>query len=190
MGIVWARNLGEEASQSRSRHDLMDTTKPRSAEQCSTLLTLRVFRAIDDTHSKVAACKVINLFISPTLGHGTPNVKELQKEVQVHKALKNEYILGFVHSEVVDREREQEGWVPGLYMILELAVGGDLFDKIGTSKIPSSFLSFSCGSRGACTGVLTGSSRYWSSGRSREVLLCAAHVGHGKFPHHIRRGLS
>lgn len=32
---------------------------------------------------------------------------------------------------MVDRDREAEGWVPGLYMLLELAVGGDLFDKIG-----------------------------------------------------------
>ncbi|KAK1923636.1 kinase-like domain-containing protein [Papiliotrema laurentii] len=90
----------------------------------------KVFRAIDDAHSRVAACKVVNLFISPTLGHGTPNVKELQKEVQVHKALKHNYILEFIHSEIIDREREKEGWVPGLYILLELAVGGDLFDKI------------------------------------------------------------
>lgn len=79
----------------------------------------------------MAACKVVNLFISPTLGYGTPNIKELQKEVQVHKSLKHPYILDFVHSEVIDREKEREGWVPGLYMLLELAIGGDLFDKIG-----------------------------------------------------------
>ena len=79
----------------------------------------------------MAACKVVNLYISPSLGHGTPNVKELQKEVQVHKSLKHTYILGFIHSEIVDREQEGEGYVPGLYMLLELAVGGDLFDKIG-----------------------------------------------------------
>lgn len=98
------------------------------------MLTFRVFRAIDDTHSRIAACKVINLFISPTLGHGAPNIKELQKEVQVHKALKNNYIIEFIHSEVVEREKEKEGWVAGLYVLLELAVGGDLFDKIGMSS--------------------------------------------------------
>jgi len=81
----------------------------------------------------VAACKVVNLFISPSLGVGTPNVKELQKEVQVHKSLKNQYILEFLHSEILDKEKEKEGWIPGLYLILELAVGGDLFDKIGMS---------------------------------------------------------
>ncbi|WWC92860.1 uncharacterized protein L201_007821 [Kwoniella dendrophila CBS 6074] len=92
----------------------------------------KVFRAIDDKNSSVAACKVVNLFISPSLGYGQPNVKELQKEVQVHKALKNEYILKFIHSEVIQKEKEsqEQVWVPGLYMILELAIGGDLFDKI------------------------------------------------------------
>lgn len=95
------------------------------------LTRYRVFRAFDDAQGRVAACKVVNLYISPSLGYGTPNVKELQKEVQVHKSLKNQYILEFIHSEVVDREKEGEGWVPGLYMILELAIGGDLFDKIG-----------------------------------------------------------
>jgi serine/threonine-protein kinase Chk1 len=74
---------------------------------------------------------VVNLFISPSLGVGTPNVKELQKEVQVHKALKNQYILEFLHSEILDREKEREGFKAGLYLLLELAVGGDLFDKIG-----------------------------------------------------------
>lgn len=94
------------------------------------LTPTRVFRAIDDEHSKVAACKVVNVFVSSTQ-HGTPNVKELQKEVQVHKSLKNSYILEFLHSEIVDKAKEQAGVVPGLYMLLELAVGGDLFDKIG-----------------------------------------------------------
>jgi serine/threonine-protein kinase Chk1 len=76
---------------------------------------------------------VVNLFISPSLGVGTPNVKELQKEVQVHKALKNQYILEFLHSEILDIEKEREGFKAGLYLLLELAVGGDLFDKIGES---------------------------------------------------------
>ena len=49
----------------------------------------------------------------------------------MHKALKHSYILEFLHSEIVDRDREREGYVPGLYILLELAVGGDLFDKIG-----------------------------------------------------------
>lgn len=97
------------------------------------LTVTRVFRAINDTNNKIAACKVVNLFISLTLGYGTPNVKELQKEVQVHKSLRNPYILEFLHSEIMDKEKEREGYVPGLYILLELAIGGDLFDKIGES---------------------------------------------------------
>ena len=50
--------------------------------------------------------------------------------MQVHKSLRNPYILEFIHSQVVEREQEQNGYVPGLYILLELAVGGDLFDKI------------------------------------------------------------
>lgn len=98
---------------------------------------------MNDTSGSVAACKVVNLFISPSLGVGTPNIKELQKEVQVHKSLKNQYILEFLHSEILEKEKEKEGWIPGLYLILELAVGGDLFDKIGvftTSAVASSDL--------------------------------------------------
>ncbi|KAL7425213.1 Chk1 protein kinase [Cryptotrichosporon argae] len=90
----------------------------------------RVFRAINDATSSVAACKVVNLFAPASSAYAAPNHKELQKEVQVHRSLKNAYILEFLHSEIVDREREREGYVAGLYMVLELAVGGDLFDKI------------------------------------------------------------
>lgn len=99
-------------------------------------LMYRVFRAFHETNGS-AACKVVNLFVSPSLGVGTPNVKELQKEVQVHKSMKNPYILEFLHSEILEKEREKEGLMPGLYLLLELAVGGDLFDKIGTSNVLS-----------------------------------------------------
>jgi serine/threonine-protein kinase Chk1 len=78
---------------------------------------------------------VVNLFVSPSLGVGTPNVKELQKEVQVHKSMKNPYILEFLHSEILEKEKEKEGYMPGLYLLLELAVGGDLFDKIGKFNV-------------------------------------------------------
>lgn len=49
----------------------------------------------------------------------------------MHKSLHNTYILEFLHHEIIDQNREKDGIVPGLYMLLELAVGGDLFDKIG-----------------------------------------------------------
>jgi hypothetical protein len=94
-------------------------------------LSRRVFRAFEETgtgYGRVAACKVVDLFINPAAGVGAPNHKELQKEVQVHKSLKHEYILEFIANELVE---EQSGYIPGLYMLLELAIGGDLFDKIG-----------------------------------------------------------
>lgn len=90
-----------------------------------------MFRAIDDEQGRVAACKVVNLFVP---GKDAPNIKELQKEVQVHKSLRNAYILEFIHNELVEQAKEREGYVPGLYLLLELAVGGDLFDKIGESS--------------------------------------------------------
>jgi hypothetical protein len=108
-----------------------DQLLPAYIDLSSTFVPYRVFRAINDQTSSVAACKVVNLYISAALGYGTPNVKELQKEVQVHKAMKHDYILEFLHSEIVDKGKEEEGLVPGLYMLLELAIGGDLFDKIG-----------------------------------------------------------
>ncbi|WVQ78984.1 hypothetical protein IAT38_001076 [Cryptococcus sp. DSM 104549] len=103
----------------------------------------KVYKAINDERGHVIACKVVNLFISPSLGVGTPNIKELQKEVQVHKALKNQYILEFIHSEVVGEEKQQQGWVPGLYIQMELAIGGDLFDKIAPDEgVPEDLAKF------------------------------------------------
>lgn len=88
--------------------------------------------AVNDDTKQLAACKIVNLYISPSLGMGIPNLAELKKEVQVHKAMSHDYILRFLGSDTYDqRAAEMEGWVPGLYMLLELASGGDLFDKIG-----------------------------------------------------------
>ncbi|CAK9787372.1 Pkinase-domain-containing protein [Cutaneotrichosporon oleaginosum] len=85
----------------------------------------RVFRAIDDAKGRVAACKVVNLDGQDGFA---PSRKDLQKEVQVHKSLKSSNILEFLHYELLESGKTQ--YVPGLYMLLELAVGGDLFDKI------------------------------------------------------------
>ena len=87
----------------------------------------------------------------------------------MHKSLKNEFILGFLHSEVVDKDKEREGWVPGLYMLLELAVGGDLFDKIGESRL-SRWIHHS-----------TSSTRYRGTRRSGQILLRSASVWHGEW---------
>jgi serine/threonine-protein kinase Chk1 len=98
------------------------------------VLTCRVFLAVNDETSKLAACKVVNLWIDPALGTGAPNIKELQKEVQIHKAMSHDYILRFMGTETYDMSAQDQGYVPGLYMLLELAQSGDLFDKIGESR--------------------------------------------------------
>lgn len=89
----------------------------------------------------------------------------------MHKALKHNYILEFIHSEIIDREREKEGWVPGLYILLELAVGGDLFDKIGES----------CGTFTSRIR-LTISARCGSPGGLGQVLLCSAFFRNSAYP--------
>ncbi|KAJ9103356.1 hypothetical protein QFC19_004455 [Naganishia cerealis] len=77
---------------------------------------------------------------NPALGNvqvaSSEDVKLLKKEVQVHRTMKHPYVLEFIDSLLVDHRRSADvaevdgAVVPGLYMLLELAVGGDLFDKI------------------------------------------------------------
>jgi serine/threonine-protein kinase Chk1 len=56
--------------------------------------------------------------------------KTIEKEMRIHAALKNPNILEFLNAVVVEL-RHHHQFVPGIYMLLELAAGGDLFDKIG-----------------------------------------------------------
>lgn len=48
----------------------------------------------------------------------------------MHSALHHEYVLRFINAVVVEM-KHKERYFPGIYMLLELAGGGDLFDKIG-----------------------------------------------------------
>ena len=50
--------------------------------------------------------------------------------MRVHAALKHEHVLEFLNAVVVDLKHKQT-YIPGIYMLLEFAGGGDLFDKIG-----------------------------------------------------------
>ena len=52
--------------------------------------------------------------------------------MRVHAALKHEYVLEFLNAVVVDLKHKHT-YIPGIYMLLEFAGGGDLFDKIGMS---------------------------------------------------------
>ena len=89
-------------------------------------LCFRVFRAIHFEDHRVAACKVVAL---------TPETKPydrkmIEKEIQVHSALKHPNVLEFMNAVIVEANGRSR-YHPGIYMLLELAAGGDLFDKIG-----------------------------------------------------------
>ncbi|OAV97595.1 CAMK/CAMKL/CHK1 protein kinase [Puccinia triticina 1-1 BBBD Race 1] len=79
----------------------------------------------------IAAIKVISLVNAssgPTLDE--QSFKRIKKEIKVHSALKHANIL-----ELIDSVEDQEGIPsrkipPAFYIILEYAVGGDLFDQL------------------------------------------------------------
>ena len=56
--------------------------------------------------------------------------KSLDKEMRVHAALKHGNILEFLTAAIVEPGTESP-FIPAIYMLLEFAAGGDLFDKIG-----------------------------------------------------------
>ncbi|KAJ7609587.1 kinase-like domain-containing protein [Mycena polygramma] len=85
----------------------------------------RVFRAVNVKDHRVAACKVIVL----TPETSEKERKTIEKEMRIHAQLKHSNILEFMDAVVVELKHQQH-YVPGFYMLLELAAGGDLFDKI------------------------------------------------------------
>ncbi|KAJ7017039.1 kinase-like domain-containing protein [Mycena alexandri] len=85
----------------------------------------KVFRAVNIQEHRVAACKVIVL----TPDTSEKDRKTIEKEMRIHAALKHINILEFKDAVVVELKHQQH-FVPGFYMLLELAAGGDLFDKI------------------------------------------------------------
>ena len=93
---------------------------------CNFSRRFRVFRAVHFEEHRVAACKVVSL---------TPETKPydrkmIEKEIQVHSALKHSNVLEFMNAVIVEANGRSR-YHPGIYMLLELAAGGDLFDKIG-----------------------------------------------------------
>ncbi|KAI6153067.1 kinase-like domain-containing protein [Pisolithus tinctorius] len=73
---------------------------------------LGVFRAVNVEQHSVAACKLMHIDENTT----EKERKTMDKEMQIHLALKHKNVL--------------DSYVPGVYMLLEFAAGGDLFDKI------------------------------------------------------------
>ncbi|KAJ7189907.1 kinase-like domain-containing protein, partial [Mycena pura] len=85
----------------------------------------RVFRAVNIKDHRVAACKVIVITPQTT----EKERKTIDKEMRIHAELKHANILEFLNAVIVEL-KHQHLYVPGYYMLLELAAGGDLFDKI------------------------------------------------------------
>ncbi|KAF7760630.1 hypothetical protein Agabi119p4_10039 [Agaricus bisporus var. burnettii] len=84
-----------------------------------------VFRAVNVAEHRVAACKVISLTPATT----DKQRKTIEKEMRVHAALKHSNVLEFLNAVVVELKHAHL-YFPGIYMLMELAAGGDLFDKI------------------------------------------------------------
>ncbi|KAJ7054487.1 kinase-like domain-containing protein [Mycena amicta] len=85
----------------------------------------RVFRAVNIEEHRVAACKVV------LLTHQTTDKerRNLEKEMRIHASLKHENCLAFIDACIVELHHQSK-YVPGFYLLIELAAGGDLFDKI------------------------------------------------------------
>lgn len=84
-----------------------------------------VFQAVNTEDHRVAACKVVALTPKTTPAER----KALDKEMRVHAALKHNNVLEFLTAVVVESGTNSP-YVPAIYMLLEFAAGGDLFDKI------------------------------------------------------------
>ena len=92
---------------------------------------ISVFRAINpesETHPQ-AAVKVVSY--QSTTNRQPIDRRALQKEVQIHSILKHKNVLAFLGSvEYAVASSAPSNYVRGLYILLELCAGGDLFDKI------------------------------------------------------------
>ena len=58
--------------------------------------------------------------------------KAIEKETTVHSQLKHKHILELIGAAKLDPEKAARGgYLPAYYLLMEMAAGGDLFDKIG-----------------------------------------------------------
>ena len=84
-----------------------------------------VYKAVNSS-GVIAACKVIAITRTTLAGAR----KAIEKEVSVHGSLKHTNIIEMMAAMMVEDE-DGVRYVPGAYLLLEMAHGGDLFDKIG-----------------------------------------------------------
>lgn len=99
---------------------------PSISSQSLTTRRSSVYKAVNFEQQRVAACKVVSLTPETT----AQDRKMLDKEIRVHSAMKHINVLEFLNAVIVESEAKTK-YYPGIYMLLELASGGDLFDKIG-----------------------------------------------------------
>ncbi|RXW23017.1 hypothetical protein EST38_g2832 [Candolleomyces aberdarensis] len=95
----------------------------------SSLLRTYVYRATNFKEHRVAACKVIAISDKTS----DKERKNVEKEMRVHSALKHKNVLEFLNAIIVEL-KHRHTYHPGIYILLELAAGGDLFDKIAPDK--------------------------------------------------------
>ncbi|KAL0574619.1 Chk1 protein kinase [Marasmius crinis-equi] len=84
-----------------------------------------VYRAVHIENHRVAACKYIRLTDQTT----PKERKDAEKEMRIHSQLKHKHVLEFLDGAVLEPKHATK-YLPGFYMMLEIAAGGDLFDKI------------------------------------------------------------
>ena len=76
-----------------------------------------------------AAVKLVKLTTDTT----DKERKTIDKEMRIHSLLKHPNILEFIDAIIIEAGQKNNPYPSGIYMLLELAAGGDLFDKIGAS---------------------------------------------------------
>ncbi|GAA5860103.1 hypothetical protein JCM8547_009178 [Rhodosporidiobolus lusitaniae] len=99
-----------------------------------------VYRALNPTSNHLAAIKIVPLHLSPSQQEQQAvqaKAKQLVREMRIHETLKHRNILRLFGGETregcsveMGERKSTMDWPPGLYMLLDLADGGDLFDKI------------------------------------------------------------
>ncbi|KAL1939250.1 hypothetical protein VTO73DRAFT_10053 [Trametes versicolor] len=90
-----------------------------------------VYQAVNVDLGRVAACKVIA--ITPETDEA--QLKAIEKEIRVQSALKHPNILELIGAAKLTPDRAViSGHFPASYILLEMAAGGDLFDKIAPDE--------------------------------------------------------
>ncbi|TBU54282.1 CAMK/CAMKL/CHK1 protein kinase [Dichomitus squalens] len=86
-----------------------------------------VYQAVHPETHRVAACKVVT--ITPDFSDW--QMKAIERECRVHTALKHKHILELLGAAKLSIEQAARGgYLPAFYLLMEIAAGGDLFDKI------------------------------------------------------------